>query len=321
MDIRQLRNFIRIVELGSLSRAARDVFVAQPALSQQIAGLEAELKTRLLIRTPRGVEPTEAGKKLYRAALSIAHQVERLRHEVAESGSDPAGAVSLGFPTSTAAALAVPLLREARARFPRVRLQITEGPSGLLRELVLQSRLDMAVLVSESISDNLVVRPLLVGDLFAVSAPGKAAASRRIASVRLAEIADEPFVLPTRSVGLRQRIDAACLAQGLSLRVVAEIDSLETVKAAAAAGLGCTILPWAALELGGRDARFRIRKLADAALSWDISLCTKDGNAAGAAVAAVLGLVPEVVAGLVKDKAWPGVRLAGALPAGHKLYA
>ena len=216
MDIRQLKNFVRIVELGSISRAARDIYVAQPALSQQIASLENELKTPLLVRNARGVQPTEAGVKLYRTAQSVLAELERVRDEVAQSGRDPSGPVSIGFPTSTAAALAVPLLRAAVARFARIRLLITEGPSGVLRELLLQGRLDMAVLVNEPVSSNLLARTLLVGDLFVVSALGEGAVrSKKIASVRLAQVAGESFVLPTRAVGLRQRVESAFLALGL----------------------------------------------------------------------------------------------------------
>jgi DNA-binding transcriptional LysR family regulator len=82
MELRQLRYFVRIVDLGSLSKAAADLFVAQPALSKQIAALEAELKATLLVRSPRGVTPTEAGQAFYRQAQSVLRQLGRIPDEV-----------------------------------------------------------------------------------------------------------------------------------------------------------------------------------------------------------------------------------------------
>lgn len=307
MNIRQLRNFIRIVELGSFSRAAREIYVAQPALSQQIASLERELGTALLIRDARGIKPTEAGARLHQTALSVMLQLERVRHQITNAKDEPSGQVSIGLPPSTAVSIGVPLLREVRRRYRKITLQMTESVSGGLKEMLLQGRLDMAVLVNESASRNLVARKLLSGDLFLLSPPESGAnrRRRRIPQVRLSDFAGQSFVLPRTSIPLRQRIDNVLASAGIELNVDLEIDSVSTAKAAVEAGPGWTILPWYALS--GQAESVPIRCIVDPPVRWDISLCTLDSVPSSYAVSVVLDTVAKVVATLAESKTWPGI--------------
>src|SRR5215469_4456997 len=102
MQFRQLRYFVKIVEAGSLSRAASIVHVAQPALSQQVAELEERLGVALLQRSARGVRPTAAGEILYKEAAAILHQLDQLPGVVRSSTGEPEGTVNLGFVSSLA---------------------------------------------------------------------------------------------------------------------------------------------------------------------------------------------------------------------------
>ena len=107
MELRQLRYFVRVVEQGSMSRAALDLDVVQPALSQQITRLESELATRLLQRTPRGVTPTEAGLAFFREAqLALRHADQAAR---AAAQARLTGSVSVGLSPTTASGRGVPL--------------------------------------------------------------------------------------------------------------------------------------------------------------------------------------------------------------------
>ena len=127
MNIRRLQYFVKIVDIGSLTQAADVLHVAQPALSQQLATLEAEVRQQLLLRTTRGVTPTEAGKVLYRHAQLILRQCEQAKSEMSASNAGINGAVSVGLAPGTAAAgLALPLLRTTRARHPGILLYLNE---------------------------------------------------------------------------------------------------------------------------------------------------------------------------------------------------
>jgi len=310
MDIRQLKNFLRIVELGSFSRAAREIYIAQPALSKQIASLEQELKVPLLIRNVQGVRPTEAGLKVYQAAQSVVWQLDRLRQEVSSDMAMPSGSVSVGIPSSLAVTLGIPLLRELRRRYPGITLQLIESAGSLLKELVLQGRVDMVILVNQSTSKNLVVRKLLVGDLFLTSPLGRRSVAKRISNVRLSDFGSKPYVLPRRSVPLRQRIDALFSSAGVEPRVVAEIDAVVTLKSAVEEGLGWTILPGYALN--SHEDRLIIRRIVDPPVAWEVSLCTTERLPSRPAVSAVLDLLPSIVADLIEGKSWPRHFLEGS---------
>jgi LysR family nitrogen assimilation transcriptional regulator len=307
MLLRQLRYFTKIVELGSFSRAAREIFVAQPALSNQIAALEANLKTQLLLRGSRGVRPTAAGIALYRTAASVFRQLDGVRHDVSECAEDPKGLVSIGIPMSTAGVIALPIVREVRAKYPEIRLHVTESFSGLLKELLLHGRLDMALLLDEQDSKNLYSFPLLSEMLFLAS-PGRKGA--RSPSVRLTDLASRPFVLPSRFVPLRQSIETSLDREGLVLNVVAEIDSVQTLKASVEAGLGSTILPWSALHKEAKAGTISIQRIVDPAISWTVSLCTAQRAANNSAAQVVQELIPSIAAVLVSAGAWRGVTLS-----------
>ena len=110
MNLRRLKYFVKIVDIGSLTQAADVLHIAQPALSQQIATLEGEFRQQLLVRTKRGVTPTEAGQILYRHAQIILRQFEQAQSDVSHSGQSLSGQVSVGLAPGTAAsALALPV--------------------------------------------------------------------------------------------------------------------------------------------------------------------------------------------------------------------
>lgn len=150
MELRQLKYFIRIIELGSLSRAAADLHIAQPALSQQLASLETELGTRLLARSARGVSPTDAGHLFYRHSQVVLRQLERLRSEVSCGSEGPSGLVRVGMPPSVSNLLAAPLIHAVQQRLPKVRLHIRESDSAHLEELVATARIEMSLLFERS---------------------------------------------------------------------------------------------------------------------------------------------------------------------------
>src|SRR5258705_10628777 len=128
MNLRRLKYFVKIVDIGSLTQAADVLHIAQPALSQQLATLEGEVRQQLLVRTKRGVTPTEAGKVLYRHAQLILRQCEQARVYMDAAGLGLSGTVSVGLrPGTAAAALALPLLRTVRARPPGVLPDLNEA--------------------------------------------------------------------------------------------------------------------------------------------------------------------------------------------------
>ena len=147
MNLRRLKYFVKIVDIGSLTQAAEVLHIAQPALSQQVATLEGEMDQQLLIRTKRGVTPTEAGKILYTHARTILRQCEQAQLAVHSVGQTLSGNVSIGLAPGTAASsVTMPLLQAVRAELPEVLVYLHENSGSVLNDKLLNGQLDMAVL-------------------------------------------------------------------------------------------------------------------------------------------------------------------------------
>ncbi len=134
MDLKQIEYFVRVAELGSFTRAAVVLNIAQPALSRQVRLLEVELRQNLLVRNGRGAVPTEAGKALLEHGRGILHQVERAREELGRVRGALAGRVAIGLPHQRGArVMTVPAdPRLPQTELPEVRLSISEGLSGAI---------------------------------------------------------------------------------------------------------------------------------------------------------------------------------------------
>jgi len=304
MEIRQLRYFVRIVDLGSLSKAAADLYVAQPALSKQIASLEAELKVSLLVRSPRGVTPTEAGLAFYRQAQSLLRQLARVPDEVRSADASPSGVVAVGMPYSASNILAPALVAAVRERLPGIRLAITEEGSGYLEGLLAGGRLDLSLLYErDRPSPQIEERPLLVEELFLVTKAGGKG------DVALADAAKQRFILPGPANSTRQVVEKAFAKAGAKLELVAEVDGPWTTKAMVAEGLGATILSRSALypekALGG----LAVRRIVRPALTRAMNICVRRGETLARAPAVVAEILVEVASDLIGSGHWKGASI------------
>lgn len=252
MNLRRLKYFVKIVDIGSLTQAAEVLHIAQPALSQQVATLENELDQQLLIRTKRGVTPTEAGKILYGHARTILRQCEQAQTAVINAGQVLSGQVSIGLAPGTAASsLTMPLLQTVRDQFPEVLVYLHENSGSVLNEKVMNGQLDMAVLYDRAPTAGITSMPLMKEDLFLVGAtdyPG--------ANVDLADVAQMSLFLPRDYSAVRKRVDEAFSLRRLSARIIGEIESISTLTAAISSGMGVTVLPESAARslVGSTDA-------------------------------------------------------------------
>ncbi len=297
MNLRRLKYFVKIVDIGSLTQAADVLHIAQPALSQQLATLEGEVRQQLLLRTKRGVTPTEAGKVLYRHAQLILRQCEQARVDMDAAGLGLQGAVSVGLaPGTAAAALALPLLRTVRARHPGVLLYLNETYGSTLSELIMNGRMDLAVLYGgRTAVHGLAFLPLLKEQLFVVG-PSSLPAPPQQVPLRL--LADLDLYLARPYNVVRKMVDEAFASIGLVPRVVAEIESASTLTAVIADGLGATILPESmAREVTAACAAWRCR-IVEPAIEAPLALCMSDhlplSEPAQAVKAILLELVDEL---------------------------
>jgi LysR family nitrogen assimilation transcriptional regulator len=310
MEFRQLKYFVRIVELSSFSKAAQDLFIAQPALSNQISNLEKELNTQLLSRSVRGVTPTEAGKTLYRHAQAIIRQIEHLKYEVENESANPKGSVSIGIPTSVSNVLASPLIAATQERYPEIKLQIVESLSGHLEELVSNGRIEMSLLfnsqkVDKTTGFSLIKTPILEEELFLQTT----ATLSNKKTITLAAAAKLNFVLPGKSNATRQLIDLAFAKAGINPKVITELDSLSTIQSVVEDGLGATILSLSAFIGNQKDRKSRAYSIQNADLKRTVSLCTSNTVALSTAAKCIANMVPEIAHNLVKCGRWSGSKI------------
>jgi LysR family nitrogen assimilation transcriptional regulator len=262
MDLKQLEYFVRVAELGSFTRAAVALDVAQPALSRQVRLLEVELRQNLLTRNGRGAAPTEAGKLLLEHGRGILHQVERAREELGRVRGALAGRVAIGLPPSVAKVLAVPLIREFRARMPDATLSISEGLSVSMHESLATGRLDIALLYNASPAPDIELTALLEEPLFLVQRrSGKAASAARPRPVRLREVAALPLVIPSRPNAIRMLVENEMAKLGCRPQVGLEIDGVAAILDLVEDGAGSAILSRNAVATSSRPQAFAMRPI------------------------------------------------------------
>jgi len=297
MNLRRLKYFVKIVDIGSLTQAADVLHIAQPALSQQLATLEGEVRQQLLVGTKRGVTPTEAGKVLYRHAQLILRQCDQAQVDMVAAGRGLSGAVSLGLAPGTAAAtLALPLLRILRARHPGVLPYLNESYGSTLSELIMNGRMDLAVLYGGKVAvHGLSFLPLLREPLYLVG-PKSLPAPPEV--VPLKALAEMDLYLPRPYNVVRRLVDEAFMAAGMVPRVLAEIESASTLGAVIADGLGMSILPASmAREVVQAGSAWQSR-IVEPVIEAPLALCQSDHLPLSEPAQAVKEILLELVAAM-----------------------
>jgi len=312
IELRQLRYFIKIVDLGSFSRAAGVLYVAQSALSQQVAALEAELGGRVLIRTPRGVSPTEAGKQLYCHAQVILKQAEDAKAAVASNSDEPCGKVPIGLPLSLVSTLGLPILRAVSARYPAIALQMHEELSGTILEWVKNGRLSIGLAFDDGNLEGLNATPVLEERLFLVVDAKSPLARRK--TVTASELQSIELVLPAREQGNRTRLERAMAGAGLPPpKVCIEVNSQIIMRQAAAAGIGATVLAWPGIASDVEAGTLCTVEIVRPTITRVSCLCVLASvpltNATRCVLSAAIGVISETV----RKSTWRGVRFIGAL--------
>ena len=295
MDLKQLEYFVRVAELGSFTRAAQVLGVAQPALSRQVRLLEVQLRQHLLSRNGRGATPTEAGRVLLEHGRGILHQLERAREDLARMRSGLAGRVAVGLPPSVARMLTVPLTRAFRQHLPEAQLSISEGLSSAMQENLRSGRLDIAVLYNPGLPEGLELHPLAQEELQLVQLrPPGLEEDPPPPPLTLAEVARLPLVIPTRPNAFRALLESALAAVGCTPQIALEIDGVSAILDLVADGAGCAILPRNAVMRSIRPSAYRLRSIGEPPLRIALAMATSAQRPITLTQQATLDLLREV---------------------------
>ncbi len=313
MELRQFKYYLAIVDAGSLSRAAQHLYVAQSALSKQIAELEAELGVKLLVRSRTGVVMTEPGKVFYEYAQGITKQIVDAQAAVHLSSDSVTGSVVVALPQSTTAMLALPLLRAAGLRYPGIAFHLNEELTGNVTDQLLRGRVDIALFTDTMPREDVAFTPLLEEDFVWLHAAGDPLAPAP-GAVSIEQAVARPLVMSGKAHGQCTRwvVDAVLAVAGHPVRYVAtEVNSVHILKSAVEAGIGPTILPLGLAQREVQDGRLVARRIACDAMFRTLGLCVCLHLPATNAKRAICTLIGDVVGELCDGGHWPGARRLG----------
>lgn len=238
---RQLRYFVKVVEIGTLTGAAEQLHVAQPALGLQIRNLEEGLGVPLLERHSRGVTATQAGQLLYRRAVTILQALENARQEITDFASDERKTVRFGITPSVMALLSPDILIDARKTMPNIYLSLMEELSYILVSSLEEGELDAAFAYKKVTQPGLSVHALLEEDLLAVSSPE---VEKTNEPITFYELSQRDLVLAGERDIVRQSIDNTAERLNMPVNIVYETQSVLATKNLVKKGIASAVLPF-----------------------------------------------------------------------------
>lgn len=241
MDLKQLKYFTHVAELGSYTRAAEVSNVAQPVLSRQIRKLETELHQNLLIRHGRGVVLTDAGRTLLAHSRVILQQLEQAQEDLNLTEGKLTGHINLGLPPTVARTISLDLIRIFKRDFPDASLTLTEALTVNIEENLHLGRLNIGLLYNPTSTEHLETRLLAKEDLYLICDKNSPYIQGRD-SITLAELANIPLIMPSGSNSFRSLLEQEMLKLDLKPQVEIEINSVGVITQLLDARLGAAIL-------------------------------------------------------------------------------
>jgi DNA-binding transcriptional LysR family regulator len=299
MELRELRYFRTVVESGSFSKAAVKLMVAQPSLSRQIRALEEKLGMPLLRRNARGVSPTEAGKVLLERTLRLEEDIDGIQRTFATMAKCVTGMLRVAVQAPVSSVLLPELVRNYRARYPDVHLELVEGFSGDVIEKLLAGLIDVAIVdIPSTPFAELNVTPIWVEtfSLFGwIDAP--AVQPDRTMPVTLADIAELPLIAPSSRHAARHLLEEAFERRSLKFRPVLEANGVLMIFELVRAGLGYTVMPASAFRPYNAHSELRSAEI-EPVIRRTISITVRASVAEDRAVSSfremALELLPEL---------------------------
>lgn len=304
MTPRQLTYFLRIAELGSFSRAAAVLFVAQPALSRQIKQLEEELGVVLLVRSDSGTRLTEAGHLMASRSRELLQQMENLRSDVGALAVSVQGQFSFGMPPSLGDLVTLPVMEQYHHQYPAVRLSITEGISSSIYRQVLAGDLDAGIVSSTESMRGLESRALISEPLVLAYPKGTHIDRRPDGAVELDQLARQALALTRSPNAMRVILDEELKRAGLKVKLLFESNSTRLLVKAVSRGLGCTVNPFSAMYDEHRAGMIEIAPVHGLHVTW--SLIYSRERSMPAAGQKLVELINGVAQGHMAAGEWPG---------------
>ncbi len=272
-DLTDLRLFLHVQETGSITAGARRSNMTLASASERVRGMEDTLGVPLLLRGPRGAEPTPAGRTLAHHARLVLAQMDRMRGDLDQYGQGLKGLVRVQCNTTALSEHLPPVLGEFLQRHPRVSVDLEERPSHEIADALRAGTCDIGVLADSADLGGLRVAVFRHDPLCLIVPSGHALAARGV--VALADAADEDFVGLVQGSALQEHIAQHARRDGKSLSYRVRLRGFDAVCRMVGQGVGVAVVPRAAAVRHGRSAGFRRLDLSDDWAARDLVLCVR----------------------------------------------
>src|SRR5574337_145366 len=309
LDLRALRSFVTVASAGSISSAAHSLHIAQPALSVQIKQLEEQLGAALFDRHPRGVVLTAVGERLLGHAVEILRRVDVAYDDVRQAVDQPSGRVAIALPQSVAKFVTVPLVQAVVRQWPLIPQQLLHGLVDI--GMTFGTEDDARMRFMHVLQEELVF--VTTAQQLAQYQDGSASDAAHMA---LQDAARFPMVLPTTAQSLRRVIDAYTAKAGVAPRIVVEVNTIHEILSLVAAGIGSTILSFAAVSDLLAARQLLALPLVRPAMSRSIYACRSATLPMSIAATKVHEQLLATIVSLASSRRWPQSTVIAALPQG-----
>jgi DNA-binding transcriptional LysR family regulator len=283
ITLKQIEGFLAVAEVGNFSSASRRLNIAQPALSQAIKDLEAELAVRLFDRTTRRVELTDAGREFQRSASKVLEELEHAVGNVHDLAERRRGRLRIAAPPLLAAVVLPQAIAEFRNRFPGISVQLADVGTEQIVEAVRSGKADCGLGTFSPAEDGIERTPLIRDSLMLFC--GHASVFGGATSVGWRELAEQPLITLTRDSGIRLLVEVGFEAAEIPLKPAYEVTQITTAIALVEAGLGVSVLPTYALA-AARHRKVTGKLLTDPGISREVVLIHATGRSVSPAVSA-----------------------------------
>jgi LysR family nitrogen assimilation transcriptional regulator len=307
ISLRQLHYLVAVADAGSFSAAADHTHVAQPALSRQIAILEARIGLRLLDRSRKGVALTEGGVRLYNLARSTLERIGSVQTELRTAGRRPAGVVAVALPTSLASMHVPKVVGELVLRYPEIVLRVDDGPSPENGRSLEAAIVDFGIVPAADELVGVDYEPLVRESLLFVER--RTAPRRAPRTVTFGQVAKLKLIMPPRTFHTRRVVEDIAHLTHRKLNIAHEQRSVTTIMSLVRAGLGGTITNSPSIDQFWAPGTVTVRRIIRPQITRTISLAWPVHRTLSLASRAVYDIIKDLAVDAVRNGRWQGTLL------------
>ncbi|MBZ5752361.1 LysR family transcriptional regulator [Metabacillus rhizolycopersici] len=271
MELKQIHYFTEVVKQGSFSKAAEQLYISQPNISNVIKDLEKELDVTLLIRTTRKVELTDTGKLLFQYGQQIFQSLQFFHQELDDMKNRKKGSIKIGIFPMLGMHFFTEILAEFHKRYPGISIRFEEDGAYNLKKSLIQGELDLVVMPLPIEKEEFNFLPFLKGDLRLLVHKNHALANKE--EVAWSDLQNEDFIIFREGFSIRDTIFEECKRLGFEPTIICESSQWNFMIEMVSIKQGIAILPQSTQkEIDYTDKHIKVLRLTDPQINWHLGI-------------------------------------------------